>query len=404
MSYNYYIGPWVWDTSEPDLPHWRAPSGTVGLVDLRPLDIPDTYGFFAAEQDLPSEDYTLLGTALDEQISTVTRDAWRGALNISESMSGSLTVLDLLWDTLFGGYGDPDGAERCPPGLPTHKGIYELHLAGHSLVRSRKYRGGEHDPNWRPMQALLQRNYRKIRQQTHDRRSRDPEKHRKVLGAWERKYKVHGDLLIPADLPKEKALRPETTITDDFNRASLGSDWVEHLSRGDWSINSNIYLRAETTNEWGPPELYNTNALSSDDHYCQIYVVDAGTLWGLISVCCRDQGDGTQTAYYGFVATDGTRRIRKIVNGAKTGLINDSAGSVSFPYTQQLEATGSSIKLFANGVEQQSVTDSSIAGHVNVSVGGDPNTWAHGDDFIAEDLLATVTIIPPPLFNMGMVA
>ena len=58
--YKYYVGPWVWDDGSAGGEEcWKAPAGTVGLIDLRSISgmgkrggVPDGYGFFAVDGTL----------------------------------------------------------------------------------------------------------------------------------------------------------------------------------------------------------------------------------------------------------------------------------------------------------------------------------------------------------------
>src|SRR3990167_135311 len=64
--YNYYLGPWVWESTEGD-EYWHAPKGTVASLDLRTLSsqekkgIVEGFGFFAVDGTLPSP-YVLVGS------------------------------------------------------------------------------------------------------------------------------------------------------------------------------------------------------------------------------------------------------------------------------------------------------------------------------------------------------
>lgn len=61
MDYFYYIGPWVWDTSEAE-PYFRAPSGCIGLIDIRADASQTGNGFFSFSEPLADPTgYTAFG-------------------------------------------------------------------------------------------------------------------------------------------------------------------------------------------------------------------------------------------------------------------------------------------------------------------------------------------------------
>lgn len=211
---HYYLGPWVWDDAEGIGPHWRAPEGTVGLVDLRGSS--GGVGFFATDTPLDDPAYIYLGDSLDDPVDEA---AWEAALPVDIAPA---SILDALWDTLTV-HGDPDGVAMCPPIIPTSRGQLELHLGGHSLVRARKF-NGKSDPAWPAIQARIQRDYRRIRAEAIRSGSRDRTVHQRQLAVWMHELGIDDEAdLIPKDLPLERARKPETVIGDTFTNADSTS-------------------------------------------------------------------------------------------------------------------------------------------------------------------------------------
>lgn len=114
-GFNYYLGPWIWDTSNRNDPHYRAPEGTIGLIDLRPNSPVETYGFFATDRKL-GPDYTSYGDGVnrleDIALSPAQRTKWSSQLGIGAVTETRLK--DVLVETLMM-RGDPDGGLICPP-------------------------------------------------------------------------------------------------------------------------------------------------------------------------------------------------------------------------------------------------------------------------------------------------
>src|SRR5690606_11362738 len=131
----------------------------------------------------------------------------------------------------------------------------DLHFGGHSLVKRERFRFGVH-PHTAKIEALLQRDFRRLFDATERSGLRDRAHHRRVLDYWIDKYRLDKQdreswgRLIPSDLRQhvEGPIKHETTVSDDFNRANqqLGAseNWTE--VNGDWEIRSNaVQIRTE---------------------------------------------------------------------------------------------------------------------------------------------------------------
>lgn len=429
MARFYYLGPWIWDDSDPEMPHYRAPTGTIGLVDLRPVAPTLTMGFFATNVALGS-DYTAFGDGVnrleDIALAPQQRSLWSSALGIG-AISGN-RLIDALWETLTI-HGDPDGGTVCRPLMPTHLGVLELHLGGHSLIRSDRFTGPQH-PAWPKIQALVQRNYRGVRGQGQSdagmyrslRETPEPNRnspqyvfwkgvdamkrrlrvdfntardakaaeseviHLKYLECMRRKLRCPWELLIPGDLPKEPPRRPTTTITESFNTAdsdTLGPDLTWAETSGDLDISSNLCVVTTTGDARAESDL------SSDDMYSQHVGSNVGS--GRQTDANARWSSSART-YYRFISRNAatvTHRLFRMDAGVATQLGSTvDATPPSQPYTIKIEVSGSSIEGFIDGgsvVGPQ--TDTNITGNTRAGLGGTQGT-TFMDNFEAADLVA----------------
>lgn len=391
---NYYLGPWVWDTSKRE-PFWRSPDDAVGLVDLRPtpacvatVSHERNFGFFAVDGELAAP-YLLLGDSLDAPVEADIREKWASTLGISTP--DSRTVLDLLWDLLTLA-ADPSGTLLTFPLMPTSRGELELYLGGHSLVRSRHFEGAS-DPAWPKIRDLLQGIYRR-------RRDDGGRLHRRLLSIWREKYKIE-DLrqFIPSDLPLEQPLRPETSYSDDFNRAnsdSLGGSWTEVT--GDFDIVSNHVENGGVDASWARYD----EDLSSDDHECQVESADnyLESQFG-VSVRCSPTAYTCYNTWAYWVDGDPTAYITKVVAGTPTVLASEAGGTGTFPISIWGEADGSTISVEV-GLDDAStivkdVTDTAITGNVRCGIccgGADAAGYVTLDNWLCEDLAGGAVVYP----------
>ncbi len=438
----YYLGPWRWVEDEGGC--WAAPEGTVGLVDLRPYGgTTEPQGFFATDRKLGS-DYDLVGTELDGILSAAQKGAWKTLLHL-DSLSAN-NVLDALWEVLTF-RADPEGNLRAKPLIPTVRGDLELWLGGHSLVRSWRFQG-QSDPAWPNIQKVIQNDYRRIREFalseaaalraiptnpkelagkanrlrwsriyrsarrkgiTFDKAREavadyQEKLHRRVLGGLERKYRtIAGREFIPDDLPDEESTRPETTITESFNKedsGTLGPDltWTEYCpSDSTWRVLDN-----QANYHEGPSHdaCYGTaraeNDLSSNDHYSELsaIVVQSGNSYqpGAIGPAVRFDSS-IETCYIGRLwqhdnDSERFKQIYKLISGAYTQLAS-SDYTFNLPHTLRTQIDGTTLKLFIDTAEEISLTDTAISGGVRTGIHGREHGWStgpRGDDFEAADL------------------
>lgn len=380
MSFlNYYLGPWVWDDSDPAAPFYRAPTGTLGLVDLRPVAPVLTMGFFATNVALGS-DYESFGDGInrleDVALTPQQRSIWSSALGIGAIVGNRL--IDALWETLTV-QADPDGGVICPPLMPTHRGVLELHLGGHSLIRSEQFTGPGH-PAWPKIQALMQRNYRSIHTEAmrNHRGGPPPDVHSKYLECMRRKLRCPWELLIPPGLPQEPPRRPSTSVSDDFNRANgaLGANWTETLNGGHTIVSNRARSAANDA-----ISAYTGTPLSSDDQYSIVTAVADTHGYGAVRTSVGASGDAYGPRFRPTLAL-----IEKWVAGMRSTIASNAA-SLSFPLQSKMTADGSSLSALADDVEQASVTDTALSGIVYAGLAS-RNSTIFSDNFEAADLVA----------------
>lgn len=129
-------------------------------------------------------------------------------------------------------------------------------------------------------------------------------------------------------------------------------------------------------------------ALTNDDNYAQITVVTRGTGDGC-GVYCR-ASTGTNPSYYIAYLPEASNNVQlyKNTGGASfTQLGSNVAVTVSLPQTLRVQAIGTTIKVFWDGVEKISVTDSAITTgtRTGIRIGAGGTTRRVVDDFRAGD-------------------
>lgn len=175
-----------------------------------------------------------------------------------------------------------------------------------------------------------------------------------------------------------------TTFSDDFNRADstdLGAGWVE--VSGDWSIVSNqlspgaaggtIILRAATD-------------MASDDNYAQATI--AATTTASQGVWCR--GNSTLSDGYLWRNDGSTWDLFSVVGGSFTN-IGTYAAAAEPDDVAKVQAIGSTIKAFVNGVEQISLTNTHVTTGKSVGIRSESASGIRYDNFSAADATTSVT-------------
>lgn len=392
--------------------HWGLPPGTIGSIDLAPVG-GTSHVFVTSDAPFDPADVAAAiggGARLDSHVPTADEAAaWETLVGVTAQPGW--TLLDLLWATLTT-EADPDGLTRAKPIMPTHQGVLELHLGGHSLIRAEKLPANPTaHPAWPKIQRVLHNDYRAIQ-------ARDRTLARKWLGAQGAKYRLSPeatrDLLVPADLPRELPLRPTTTITDDFNRAdqsgfgTSSEGWSWRTVRGAWEIRSNRAFN------WGSS--WNVERadfdLSSDDHK-----VSAEVEWPsvepdhrIFAVAGRmNDAGGDMQAQVGYIAdADQSGNELRLSRWGTTSTFDQVeiatwAHTIALDtvYSIELECDGSNVTIrFNNGAFVETRTDTNITGNLRTGV------WSvHGDgyldNFAATDLLAETPLVTVRSEAMG---
>lgn len=175
-----------------------------------------------------------------------------------------------------------------------------------------------------------------------------------------------------------------TTFTDDFNRAdstNLGANWVE--VSGDWSIVSN---QLSSGSAGGTILLRAAGAMASNDNSAQVTI--AATAAVSHGVWCR----GTATLTSGYLwRNDGTSwNLFSVVGGSFTS-IGSFAGAAVAGDVAKVQAVGSTIKGFVNGIQRVSVTDTNVATGTSVGIRAESVSALRFDDFTAADVTSGAT-------------
>jgi len=394
----YWLGPIPWvtflDGEGVEQGYYAAPSPSLGWIDLRsfaqcatPNAPGEGFGFFATSDDVDlKSEYTLLGENVRAGVTTKQRQLVADALRTPEILIGD-TVADMIYDALTR-LADPIGDDRCLPLVPTVGRKFELWIAGEKSLSKPFDANG---PETAPLQDLLRRQYKAIRQDSLDGKTDTPDRYQKVLGSMVEKYGLDYRWFQDATVPDEQPKKPETTITESFNTSdgdTLGPDLTWTEVAGDWDIVSN---RAEMMSNFGSTSrcARAESDLSSSDHYGQCSVVYTSS--GYFTGPAARFSSSAQTFYSGqahghsFAAT---HEVVKVVAATRTSL-GSASDPITTPVTIKCECNGSTIRELSAGVQKVSLTDSTISSGTRCGiVAYDPSgsTNPQLDSFEAADL------------------
>lgn len=395
------LGESTWNAVEPDEPFWQMPRADIGLgnLDLRSLPQCGSPGPVAQGYSLfvLSERDDTIGIHLGDLLShagTPLKKALKSALGLGENIVAD-TPLEILWELLTK-HADPTGQTRWKPLMPKIDGVMELILGGFSLVKEEPYNPTDH-----PLVLdVVREDYRRNREYD---LSVGSDHYRRYLQAAMEKYKVPWQELIPTGLPLETPLPHGTTLGDTFvdtDNTELsahtatgpngGFGWTELIV--DIEIVSNT---AENQNAATAAALARADSdLASDDHYCQVDIVQQGGLTADGTIYRKDS-TSTATYYHARLNRNGTDNVQlyKVITGTFTQLGSNAAVTVSIPDTIKGQADGSTIKAFFNGTEKISQTNSDITGSVRTGFrmrhsSGWTGTKTRFASFEAADLVA----------------
>jgi hypothetical protein len=196
--------------------------------------------------------------------------------------------------------------------------------------------------------------------------------------------------------------------TDNFNRASLDSDWAQlnTVVSGNVQIDSSIRIQgqynAQPTDQQPTARWVGAGSFT-DDQYSQIKLLNpldwasSTVRAGVIVRASADTGAG-RDYYEAYIAQDSgttpTTYLAKWVNGTRTGLYS-AAQTWAANDTISLEAEGTTLRVCRNGTPlggSWTVTDSSIStGLPGVTIAG---VGALGDDWEGGNMGASATSSP----------
>jgi hypothetical protein len=169
------------------------------------------------------------------------------------------------------------------------------------------------------------------------------------------------------------------TFTDDFNRAdssNLGANWVE--VSGDWSSISN---QLSSGSAGGTIILRAAGAMATNDNSAQVTI--AATAAVSHGVWCR--GNSNITSGY-LWRNDGTSwNLFSVVGGSFTS-IGSFAGAAVAGDVAKVQAVGTTIKGFVNGVQRVSVTDTGVTTGTSVGIRAESVSTLRFDDFTGADV------------------
>lgn len=394
MTKQYYLGPWRFVT-EDGMSYFAPPEGARGTIDF--ATIPEQsvggsdrrIGFFALEGLITDAAYTHLGSGdLREMPSTQKmRDAFQSELGYLPSGD---KLIDLVWDCLTSG-SDPEGDERWKPLMPGTNRWLDLHLGGHSRIKSEPFEFGRH-PHSNRVRDVLQRQFRQEMERASNGKSKDKEHHRRILDYWCEKYRCEDwQQFVPADLRRHVPgrLKHATTITESFDTAdsdTLGPDLSWSELAGDFDIVGN---RARSGAASGTHLAQATSDLSSSDHYAQFAVYPVASSLDCAPAARCQSGPTAYIAIVRDVDLSNDARLFKLLTGTFTQLGTTVSHSSSDGDVVQCKADGSSITHIVNG--------STVIGPVSdtgISSGLRCGIWAFEagrgdiDNFEAADLAA----------------
>jgi hypothetical protein len=171
------------------------------------------------------------------------------------------------------------------------------------------------------------------------------------------------------------------SFSDDFNRAdstNLGAGWVE--VSGDWSI---VSQQLSPGAAGGTIILRAAGAMDSNDNYAQVTI--AATAAVSQGVWCRGNSNISQGYLW---RNNGTSwDLFQVVGGSFTAIGTYTAAAAPGDVAK-VQAVGSTIKGYVNGVQRVSVTDTGVTTGTSVGIRGESTNSLRYDDFSAADITA----------------
>jgi hypothetical protein len=401
------------------MPHYRAPSGCTGAIDLRPLQEQGTPNFanpsrslfFCSNGPLLPQDapnYDLLGSGAWDQIQPNAAIQAKLPIPKGYKLQGT-TLAAMVYDLLTGG-SDVTGQAGPKPLMPTMDLQLELFCGPSSFVNPKQFQWGI-DPHTPKVKALLHSEFAELHAAAANGELNDDVHHLRVLDFWMKKYRVSDwkefvPKALHAEVPGPED--HETEIQDTFNRtnqtglgtASGGFAWTA-LENLKFNIVSNACKYGPSANG---SDAESANAdLSSSDVTCQASVtMTCAAGFFDVGVACRKDSTATETLYLSDVVTATGWRVFKVIAGSFTQIGTTTSGTPgSTPSTHKLTANGSTLNYYVDGsLKVGPITDSSISSGTRCGMRcycstNDPGNSTVIDDFLAADL----TLNSPQVYN-----
>lgn len=175
-----------------------------------------------------------------------------------------------------------------------------------------------------------------------------------------------------------------TTFTDDFNRAdgAVGASWVQ--VSGTWTVASNQLSPGAAG---GTIVLRCATAMAGNDHYAQVAI--PATTVASQGVWCRGNAGITQ-GY--LLRNNGTSwDLFSVVGGSFVSIGTYAAAAVAGDVAK-IQAVGSTITGYVNGVQRISVTNTAVTTGTGIGIRSDSAGALRYDNFAAADVTEGATL------------
>jgi len=208
------------------------------------------------------------------------------------------------------------------------------------------------------------------------------------LGAIARRIMLRLEPNSTDDLFEKVIPEQGSSITDDFNRASLGAGWELVSGATAWETVGSVTARP--TDNFATTATRRTESSFPNDQYAQgkcEFTTTGDYSRGAVAI----RLDGSGNGYYLVMDTNNVA-LQKIVGGVDT-YIADSVVSASANtlYTLKLQATGTTLLGYFEGAEKINTTDSAHSGGKPgmLQLTGDAAQFSDHDDFECTDATAS---------------
>ena len=410
MLYSFARMEWRTDDRDMQPGFWSFPHDINGReaeggIDMRPLPaqgvaggVPAGFAFVASRDTIPGG--YAIGGRLDSTLTSGRQQTMEDMLGLPRgALRPSATPLDVLRDALTL-HGDPTGQTRWKPLMPTRDLFHEIWFGEHGCLWQGKFHWNDYAGD--SVRGVLRHDFARLKQQCLGplqihRWLKHPgwDHYRRVLGGLVLKYNVPAEQIIPGEV----ALPPETSFSDDFDRANESLDasanWTEVLN--DLDIESN-----EVVNPVDDNNVLHARCevpVSSVDHFAQCDCKATGTSVGFVEVCAR-YAAAADTCYTGGHRSNAatTYVIRKNITGVETTLATASGADPGNIFQlAKLDVRGSSLELFIEGSSKVTDTDTAITEGLRGGLRGNPTAArrGHWNDFIIDDGISAVAAAAP---------